>query len=700
MTRFLSSIPIALLLCVPHSCKAQQHWEPVPLVTSATRAAGFAGGEGGQWPQAIACSPDGNTLLFGTDVGGIYRSTDAGRNWTPSNDGLNGRGACDFVFDPAFPKRALLVAGNSLEKPFHGLYLSKDGGISWSNVQPYDNTGYRDFRQQVVFDPGSKDRSSGRTRLAYWSSAPTKSRGKGFYKSTDGGETWTEVTAVAGVAGESILKVHPTRGWIYAANSNGLFRSKDHGISFESIFKEPVTGLDVVSATPDHVYLSTKSNLLISKDSGETFATVPSAVFPPTIRSGVKRLRVSPADPKRMILESDEDTWSRNRYVSHDGGATWTKGSFDDSHAFLPRNDREMVMAWHPVNPDEAWSIGGDFITRSSDGGLTWKWSGSGYNGLMVGHSFCFNSTSPDLCVIPSQDYDAAVTTDAGKTWALFGVSGEEWGGFTYGAYAFSPTFIAAGSRTSWGGKSELRMRNGDQIIRTGIILQGEPVAYGDPRDANIAFLHNVRTDNGGTKWKDMQNCRAVFTSDPKDPSRLYGTNGPSVVLSTNHGVKWTPVVTLPDKQWVRDIAVDPDQGILHIVSYSERLFRWNINSGLLDVTDRLPKDQFERQNAQSVATDPVDPAIVYVVGPGNTYLKDTAVARSTDGGLTFATLTRNARLGVNLKGPDGGREAMWVRVHPKSRYAYTASNCFGLWRIAPPSPVTPKPTQTRPATP
>ncbi len=676
----------ALLMLMFAGAAAAQQWEPVPLVTAKTLSEGLAGGEGGQWPQALAVASGGDVLLFGTDVGGIYRSADNGKTWTPSNDGLNGRGACDFAFDPAFPKRALLVAGNSLERPFHGLYLSKDGGVSWSNVLPYDNTGYRDFRHQLAFDPSSADPQSGCTRTAYWSSALTGSRKKGFFRSDDGGETWSEIADSRKAAGQSVIKVHPTKGWVYAANPSGLFRSKDRGASFQKILSEAISGLDVAVAEPDAVFISTPKDLQISRDNGDTFSVVPSDSFPPTTRSGVKRLAVSPADPKRMILESDEGDWARHRYVTQDGGVTWTKGVFDDSNAFLPRNDREMVVTWHPINPDVAWSIGGDFITRSTDGGRTWVWNGSGYTGVMVGHAFTFHPLNPDLMALPSQDYDAAVTSDAGKTWSRFGVSGEPWGGFTYGAYAFSPSRMAAGSRTSWGGPSELRIRDGDKITRTGITLDGEPVGFGDPLNPDIAFLYNYRTTDGGRTWSPMNNCRAVYTSDPAHPDRLYGTNGPSVVVSTNHGASWQDVVTLPDKAWVRDLAVDPSAGVLHLVTYGERLFHWSADTGLADVTDRLPADQFGGKSAQSVATDPVEPAIVYVVGPGNRYLKDTAVARSTDGGKTFVTLTRNLRLGLNLAGPDGGREAMWVRVHPGNRHAYTASNCFGVWRIAPPA--------------
>ncbi|MDD5349056.1 MAG: hypothetical protein PHQ12_02475 [Chthoniobacteraceae bacterium] len=686
LSRFPALLTAGLAALLPLGPAFGQTWEPVPLITAESRAAGVRGGEGCQWPQAIAVEPQqGKRLLFGTDVGGIYRSEDGGLTWQPSNTGLDARGVSAFAFDPANPSRALLVAANSIEEPFHGIYLSTDGGISWKNTQPYGNKGFRDFREQVCFDRTSADQPAKLTRVAYWSAAATKARGPGFFKTENGGATWREIPQTGELLGECILKTHPLKGWIYAGGKNGLYVSRDQGIHFSKVFEIAVTGLDVAAKQPDCVYISTATDVYVSKDSGETFAAISSSRFPPTQHGGVGRLHVSPANPGRMVIENSEGKYNLVRYVTHDGGNTWGRTQFALKQSFIPYNNRQMILAWHPSDPDIAYANGGDFVTRTTDGGKTWAWSNSGNCGLMVGSSFQFNAANPDLVFVPSQDYDGSISSDAGRTWKYIGVSGQHWGGFTYGGYGFSMDRIAAGSRPGWSGKTELRINDGGKIVKTGIELNGIPIGTGDPRDPDIAFLYDYRTADGGKTWTAMAGCAGVLTFDPANPQLLYGAKGPSVLLSKDHGETWVETCRLP-KSSVRDIAVDPAHGYLYITSNDGTLYLRSSNSLPEDITRRLPADQFGNRGGYSVATDPVNPSIVYVVRPGNTYAKDTAVVRSTDAGKTWVSLIRSLRLGSGLDGADGGREAMWVRVHPKSRYAYTASNCYGLWRIAPPA--------------
>ena len=701
----LSTIGIVLSLLLSFSLSAQE-WQYNGLRNQAQKEAGRVGGEGGQWPQALAVSSDASLLMMGTDVGGLIRSENGGQRWQQANAGYTPRGNCAIAIDPNNADRVIAVGGNSVPAlfgPYHGIYLSTDRGKSWKIVQEANICGYRDTREQLVWDPGSGDATGG-SQLAYWSRADTalcQNLGEeadvdpGLYKTTDGGETWAVIPNSAAY-GQSILKVHPTQGYVYAARSDGFYKSIDGGATFEPKELGAITGLDVVATEPDRVYLSKADGVYLSEDAGESFAKVEATNYP----EGGFFVKVSPANPMKMMVEKELSTFNQPWYYSHDGGITWTETTNDASLAFLPFNGgRRMYPVWHPTDENVVWSLGGDWVTKSTDGGKTLRWSNAGSSMIAQTGYFAFSPSNPDVTVITNQDYDAALTVSRGDTWKYLGAAGKGFGGFIYGGYAPNKNVVFARDAEGSGQPTRLVISfdGGDTFDRTDITVEGAEVGYSDPLNDDTFFLGNLRSDDAGKTWNAMDGCQGVFTHNRAESGELLGIDGLSVVASTDGGESWDVVFTTNTE--LLDVAHDQVNDKFYAVSLSEFYQYERTSQTLTNLTERTPPDQVGAPNQyHTVAVDPVETDIVYVGNHRNIYATDVAISRSLDGGQTWKPLTKAPRHN-NLEGLDAGREVQCIRVHPVTREAWVGGTCYGVWKIpAPNANRPPEVTLTNPA--
>lgn len=661
-------------------------WSPLPLVSSEQRMAGFTGGEGGQWPRSIASDATGKFLVIGIDVGGIYRSFDSGRSWEPTNVGYSPRGSGCVAIDPKNPKRVLSVGVNSSPIPQNGLYLSEDQAGSWRVVLPVDMGG-DEHRDQLAFDPSSFDPKLKETRRIFWSRiakdkphwGPEKTLG-GLFVSQDGGRGWKEAEGQKELGGK-ILKFCSSGRFFYAGGEEGLWKVNAATLAKQKVLEGPVTGLDASTKRPGCLWVSQAESIKFSTDFGSNWKqlNVKSLLRPGCTLRGVK---ASPADEKRLSVWSDQSPngWDWPRHVSHDGGSTWFTSVKTSKGAFLPDNTRQGFTLWHPTDPKVAWSYGGDWPTRSSDGGRTFAYSGTGLNAVLVGGHWCFSRSNPDLIFFGSQDYNGAFTKDGGKTWAYTNISGNGWGGFCYGGYALNEKVFFVGDAAGWGAPRNLKTSHDEGATWTlhPLVNSGLDVATGWSRDPKRGFLGSLMTSDEAKSWKSMPECDGVLAE--RDGGVLYGVKRGTpwkLVESQDGGMNWSAQGDLPND--VSDMAWDGQRRRLYI-SADLKLWKWESRQ-LSEVT--ILKDQFGQTKVRSVALDPTDPSIVYLGSAANLYCSSVSVQRSLNGGATWTSLTLNRPLASGQK--DGGREAITVRVHPKTRRLYVSTSCYGIWTYPPP---------------
>ncbi|HYY41410.1 MAG TPA: hypothetical protein VE775_01685, partial [Pyrinomonadaceae bacterium] len=235
------------------------------------------------------------------------------------------------LVDPKNPNVVFVAAlGHAYgANPERGVYRTRDGGQTWQQVLfKSDDVGAIDLQ----FDPTNARivyASLWNTRRPPWSIyPPSYGPGGGIFKSTDGGDTWQPLTN--GLPTEGIgrigLAVAPTNhNRVYAivdAKAGGLYRSDDAGATWQLISDDKrIWGrgwyfckTTVDPQNQDTVYVSNTS-LYRSTDAGKTWTALKGAPG----GDDYHQLWIYPADPKRMIVASDQGA-----VVTEDGAQTWS----------------------------------------------------------------------------------------------------------------------------------------------------------------------------------------------------------------------------------------------------------------------------------------------------------------------------------------------------------------------------------------
>jgi photosystem II stability/assembly factor-like uncharacterized protein len=264
-----------------------------------------------------AVKEDGRlTIYVGAASGGVWKSTNGGTTFKPVFDKMTAQSVGAITIDPQNPKTIWVGTGESWTRNSvsigDGIYKSTDGGDNWTNMGLPNS----ERIAKIIVDPKDSNTVYACVPGKLWSDSDDR----GLYKTTDGGKNWNKILKGANLStGCSMISMSSEDPKVLFA---GMWDFRRKGWTFRSGGDGP--------ASPS------ASGLFVSADGGATWKDLDekSAVGLPAKPWGRIAVAVAPSKPS-VVYAMIESTRSA-LFRSDDGGKTWKEG------------DRSQFMVWRP----------------------------------------------------------------------------------------------------------------------------------------------------------------------------------------------------------------------------------------------------------------------------------------------------------------------------------------------------------------
>ncbi len=504
-----------LFFCLSPLCAQVRwrEWGPAPITNGP-----FTGRV-----SALAASPKDPNLLYAAGAdGGVWRTRDGGRHWTPLTDRLPTTAMGALALDPTNEK--VIYAGSG-EPNFAnhsryglGLYKSTDGGDHWE-VLAEDTFGGRCI-SGIAVDPKNPKVLYVSLAAAGGFPALVAARGHkgakgplGLFKSTDGGRTFVQL-------------------------KNGLPAT----LSAFDVRLDPADPR-IVYVAVGHIFGDSRNGVYRSTDGGASFVKLGGGL--PASGVGRIALAVAPSRPGRVYALVARACSSTGGGGSTLGG--WRTDDYGKKWVSIHPGSMQATYGWYlcvatvsPKNPDLVF-FGGFSIRRSSNAGAGWTTRTAPH---VDNHAFAWDAAGR---LIVGCDGGVFRSANNGDSWSS--INGDLGVVQCYAGISLHPSNAAGiyaglqdnGTCFRLSGKSWRRLLGGDGGC-TGITPDGR-TAFAEYQGTGRLY----RSVNGGYfRWIGSgihgRNCfLPPFAVDPKNPARMiYGTE--RVYQSAAYGSGWTPI--------------------------------------------------------------------------------------------------------------------------------------------------------------
>jgi photosystem II stability/assembly factor-like uncharacterized protein len=376
---------------VPGVSQAQQFPESMYQEMRWRMIGPFRGGR----TRAVAGAPSQPNLFYiGAVNGGVWKSDDYGRTWTPIFDQEPSQSVGAIAVAPSDPNIIYVASGEGLHRPDlsvgNGIYKSTDAGKTWTHL------GLRDGQQipALVVDP----RDPNKLLAAVLGHPYGPNDERGIFRSVDGGSTWQKVLYKDENTGGSDVEIDPSNPDVLYAS---LWEMREGPWEDNNQFQ------------------GTGGGLFKSTDGGATWRPLTNG-----LPKNLTQINVAIAASQTSRLYATVATTERGEYGSaaglgvyrsDDAGESWHVATTDPRPAMRIGGGDLPIPRVDPKNPDVVYSVS-IVVVRSTDGGKTWMSirgapGGDDYQNLWI------NPNDPNIILVVS-DQGAIVTVNRGQTWS------------------------------------------------------------------------------------------------------------------------------------------------------------------------------------------------------------------------------------------------------------------------------------------
>ena len=573
-----------------------------------------------------------DTIYAGIASGGVFKSVDAGLNWFPVFDETYTMSIGDLVVDPTNPNIIYVGTGEvnggggSVTYGGNGVYKSADAGATWNHI----GLAATENISRIIVDPLNPQRIF----LGAMGKLFGKNYERGLYRSTNGGTTWENKLFISDSTGCIDVAINPIDPNIvyaamwerirrpdrrsYGGSTCGLHRSTDGGETWTELINglpnnSPTIGrigISVCASSPNIIYaiyaddIGYFAGVYKSTNNGDSWTRTNDGSLSSLFSSygwWFGNIRVDPSNPNNAFV------MGLDVYKTTNGGSSWFYSSSSmhvDQHG----------MYIHPANPN--------FIVAGNDGGVYKSLNaGAGWTKVSVMPITQFYTCEVDF-QFPNRYYGG--TQDNGTNRTLTG-NLNDWqqiyGGDGFyvlvdpsnNNYVYAESQYGGFGRSTNGGNNFTYGLNG--VSGSDRFNWSTPFII-DPTNPSKLYLGTQRvykTTNRAVLWTpispDLTNgpptgnqvygTITTLAAAASDTNTVYaGTDDGNIWVTLDGGLNWTKISDPLPVRWVTRVAVDPHDAMTAYVTlsgyrydeYLPHIFR-TTNAGVswLDISSNLP---------------------------------------------------------------------------------------------------------------